>query len=382
MTPRPSHEQPRPLQILGEVRGATFRQAEASVSLRTNSQAAFTHATGTLFAYERTGLVDARWHIDLLVDGGPAQEEVAGFVDAQEIEIGPRLMAAVHARAGGPAYWVQALQTLIVTDIQRATVTVRCAQETAVYWAARLVRQAITAQLLENGAVYAHTAALSRGGCGVLIAGHRNRGKTTTLLAALHHLGADYVTNDRLLLRAGSEADRELVGYVWPARLRAGIGTLSTLPHLADLVPAEQRLVPAKERWGSRPKVSVEPWHFARLLSGQAQVLGSVRPAMLVFPQLDPARTTVRVEQLARAQVCQELLHTRLFMTDPGRGPSSHINHWLWPTPDEVTTDRNLTRVVDALAELPCYRIHAGGNPAALAAAVGGLLASGPEVNR
>lgn len=376
---RTAHEQPRPPQIPGGLSGATFCQAEASVSLRTNSQAAFTHATGTLYAYERTGSVDARWHIDLLVDGGPGREEVAGFADAQTIEIGPRLMAAVHARPGGHAYWVQALHTLIVTDTQRATITVRCAQETAAtHWAARLVRQAITAQLLANGAVYAHTAALSLDGRGVLIAGHRNRGKTTTLLAALHHLGADYVTNDRLLLRA----DSELVGHVWPARLRAGIGTLSALPHLADLVPQDQRCVPAEERWDRRPKVTVEPWHFARLLSGHAQVLGSLRPTILAFPQLDPSRTTVRVEQLARTQVRQELAHTRLFMTDPGRGPSSHINHWLWPTPDEETTDRNLTRVVDALTELPCYRIHAGGDPAALAAAVGDLLGTSPEVHR
>lgn len=379
MTPRSAHDQPLPPPIPGEVWGATFCQAEASVWLRTNSKAAFTHATGTLYAYERTGPADARWHIDLLVDGGPAHEEVAGFGDAQEIEIGPRLMAAVHARPGGHAYWVQALHTLIVTDTQRATITVRCAQEeVAVHWAARLARQAITAQLLENGAVYAHTAALSLGGRGVLIAGHRNRGKTTTLLATLHHLGADYVTNDRLLLRANSE----LIGHVWPARLRAGIGTLSALPHLADLVPQSQRLVPAAERWATRPKVTVEPWHFARLLSGHAQVLGSLRPTVLIFPQLDPCRTTVRVEQLARAQVHQELLHTRLFMTDPGRGPSSHINHWLWPTPDEETTDRNLTRVVDALAELPCYRIHAGGDPATLAEAVSGVLGTSPEVHR
>ncbi|WP_328373323.1 hypothetical protein OG800_50085 (plasmid) [Streptomyces sp. NBC_00445] len=366
-------------QQLGEVWDTTFRQAEASVCLRTNSKAAFTHATGTLYAYEQTGPATSRWQIDLLVDGGPAYEEVEGFADAQTVEIGPRLMAAVHTRPGRQAYWVEALHTLIAIDTKQATVTVRCAQETAaLHWAARLPRQAITAQLLENGAVYAHTAALSLGGRGVVIAGHRGRGKTTTLLASLHRLGADYVTNDRLLLRA----DSDLVGHVWPARLRAGIGTLSVLPHLADLVPQAQRVVPDAERWTSRPKVAVEPWDFARLVSGEAQVLGSLRPSMLVFPQLDPTAAAVRVEPVARARVREELLHTRLFMTDPGRGPSSHINHWLWPTPDPQTMDRNLARVVDALAELPCYRIHAGGEPAALADAVGGLLELGPGVNR
>ncbi|MGW4200925.1 hypothetical protein [Streptomyces sp. NPDC004726] len=380
MTTGVAHDQALTQRIPGELWDVTFRQAEASVSLRTNSKAAFTHATGTLYAYERTDLADARWQIDLLVDGGPAYEEVEGFAGAQAIEIGPRLMAAMHARPGGHAHWVEALHTLIVTDTARSTITVRCAQETAaLHWAARLPRQAITAQLLENSAVYAHTAALSLGGRGVVIAGHRNRGKTTTLLASLHHLGADYVTNDRLLLRI---ARGELIGHVWPARLRAGIGTLSALPHLADLVPQAQRALPEAERWISRPKVAVEPWDFTRLLSGEAQVLGSLRPTMLVFPQLDPPRTTVRVEQVSRAQVREELLHTRLFMTDPGRGPSSHVNHWLWPTPDAQTTDRNLTRVADALADLPCYRIHAGGDPAALADAVGGLLEPGREVNR
>lgn len=364
----------------GEVWDTTFRQGEASACLRTNSRAALTHATGTLYAYEQTGPSFARWQIDLLVDGGPSYEEVEGLADAPTVEIGPRLMAAVLAQPGGHAYWVETLHTLIVTDTQQSTVTVRCAkEEAALHWAARLPRQAITAQLLENGAVYAHTAAFSRGGRGVVIAGHRGRGKTTTLLSCLHRLGADYVTNDRLLLR--TEDEGRLAGYVWPARLRAGIGTLSALPHLADLVPAEQRAVPAEQRWSSRPKVPIEPWDFARLLSGDGRVLGSVHPALLVFPELDRERTTVSVEQVERAEARAELLRTRLFMTDPGRGPSSHINHWLWPAPDPAATDRNLDHVVDALAALPCYRIHAGGDPAALADAVTGLLDTGPEVH-
>ncbi|MEU0027454.1 hypothetical protein [Streptomyces sp. NPDC006335] len=364
----------------GEFWDTTFRQAEASVCLRTNSKTAFTHATGTLYAYEQTGPSFARWQIDLLVDGGPACEEVEGFADAPTVEIGPRLMAAVHARPGGHAFWVEALHTLIVTDTQQATITVRCAQESAaLHWAARLPRQAITAQLLENGAVYAHTAAFSRGGRGVVIAGHRGRGKTTTLLACLHRLGADYVTNDRLLLR--TEGEGRLAGYVWPARLRAGIGTLSALPHLADLVPEDQRTVPAEQRWSSRPKVPIEPWDFARLLSSDGRVLGSVCPSMLVFPQLSPNRTTAHVEPVGVDEARDELMRTRLFMTDPGRGPSSHINHWLWPAPDPAVTDRDLTHVVVALAELPSYRIHAGGDPAALADAVGRLLDAGPGVH-
>ncbi|MFI1700355.1 hypothetical protein ACH419_30840 [Streptomyces bobili] len=357
-----------------------FTQAEASVCLRTNSKAAFTHATGTLYAYKQTGAAFAHWQIDLLLDGGPAYEEVKGFTDAPTVEIGPRLMAAVLTRPGGRAFWVETLHTLIVTDTQQATIIVRCATESAaLHWAARLPRQAITAQLLANGAVYAHTAAFSLGGRGVVIAGHRGRGKTTTLLAGLHRLGGDYVTNDRLLLR--TEDEGQLAGYVWPARLRAGTGTLSALPHLADLVPAEQRAVPAEQRWPSRPKVPIEPWDFARLLSGDGQVLGSVSPALLVFPQLDRERTTVSVEPVEHAEARDELLRTRLFMTDPDRGPSSHINHWLWPAPDPAATDRNLGRVVDALAALPCYRIHAGGDPAALADAVGSLLDTGPEVH-
>ncbi|MFF1712251.1 hypothetical protein [Streptomyces sp. NPDC058268] len=370
MTTRVGRDQPR--QLPGELWGVTFRQAEASVSLRTNSQAAYTHATGTLYAYERSGLADARWHIDLLVDGGTLEDEVAGFAEAPPLEVGPRLMAAVQLRPGGHAYWVEALHTLIVADTTRATITVRCAQEAAaLHWAARLARQAITAQLLESGAVYAHTAALSLGGRGIVIAGHRNRGKTTTLLASLRHLGADYVTNDRLLLRADPG---ELIGYVWPARLRAGIGTLSALPHLSGLVPEAQRAIPAAQRWNRRPKVAIEPWDFARLLTGEAQVLGSLRPTLMVFPQLEPSRTTVSVEPVPRAQAHEELLRTRLFMTDPGRGPSSHLNHWLWPTPDPQTTDSHLSRVVDGLAELPCYRIRAGTDPAALAHAVGAVV--------
>jgi hypothetical protein len=346
----------------------TFTQAGAAVTLHTNSPAALAEARTTLYSYQQQAATHTPWHLELTQDVGVT----TNITDGHTIDIGPQLFAHAHVIDGHPAFWVPDLTTLITTDPGRGTIRIRCAtQDAARHWAPRLVRQAMTAQLLAAGMTYTHAAAFVCHGHGVLVTGHRGKGKTTTLLASLRHLGGDYVTNDRLLLHATNLRVR---GFPWPMPLRAGIGTLGALPHLADLVPQHYRDRPTDEQWTCPHKIVIEPPEFPRLLRPDGTVADQMTPTLMIWPQLDPARTQVSIEPIRPKEVQQTLLRTRMFMTDPQRGTSAHTNHWLVPGPPDHLSDIHLEAATTALAATPCYRIHAGADPMALADAVGSLL--------
>jgi hypothetical protein len=359
-----------------------FGQAGASVALRT-STAVLAEARKSLYCYqEQPGDTPACWQVEVACDPAVIDPGASGRPDGtgsagQCLDIGPGITAyARDACRTGRAFWVPALATFITADPGRRIIRARCKGEDAArYWACSLTRQAMTSQLLAAGMIYAHAAAFTSGGRGVLVAGHRGWGKTTTLLASLHRLGGDYVTGDRLLLHADGQQVR---GYPWPQPLRAGIGTLIALPHLADLVPGSRRGVPAADLWTFPGKVVIEPPCIPHVLAGGGKVADRLTSDVMIWPQLHPGCRRARTEQVPPAEVLWTVTRTRMFMADPDQGTSSHTNHWLAPAPPGHVTDGHLARTATALASARCYRIHAGADPAALADVVGSVLAELP----
>lgn len=346
-------------------------QAGASVALRASSPAVLRDVRESLYSYqEQPAGSPACWQVEVACD--PAVADPGG-PGGPGLDVGPQITACPRDADGpGPAFWVPELATLIMADPARRTVRARCAgQDAARYWALSLTRQAMTSQLLAAGMIYAHAAAFTAGGRGVLVAGHRGRGKTTTLLASLHKLGGDYVAGDRLLLHAGG---RQVRGYPLPHPVRAGIGTLAALPHLAGLIPAPWRGIPAADRWAFPEKVVIEPPGFARILASRAKAASQVSVDMMIWPQLDPSCRGARAERVPAAEVLATVTRTRMFMADPDRGTSAHVNHWLAPAPPGDVADGHLAGTAAALAAVPCYRIHAGTDPDALAGAVASVL--------
>jgi hypothetical protein len=356
---------------------AVFGQAGASVALRTSSMAVLAEARKSLHCYqEQPGGTPARWQVEVACDPAVTDPGATGPGD-QCLDVGPGITACARDDGGtGRAFWVPALATLITADPGRRIIRAQCAGEDAArYWACSLTRQAMTSQLLAAGMIYAHAAAFTAGGRGVLVAGHRGWGKTTTLLASLHRLGGDYVTGDRLLLHADGQ---QVHGYPWPQPLRAGIGTLTALPHLAGLVPESQRGIPAADLWMFRAKVVIEPPGFSRVLAGGGKVADRFTSDVMIWPQLHPGCRHARTERVSPAEVLRTVTRTRMFMADPDQGTGSHTNHWLAPAPPGHVTDGHLARTATALASAPCYRIHAGADQAALAGAVGSVLVELP----
>lgn len=350
-----------------------FRQAEAGVAWSTNSGEAHEAVLAALYAYRPETRVPAGAWTVALECGGIADADLGAIANAPSTEIGLHQFArtrpvGTHARD----YWIEQDATLIRTDHATRTITATCATgQAAVHFAPRIIRQAMTAQLLAAGAVYAHAAAFTSGADGVLVFGQHGQGKTSTLLSALLIPAAGYVTNDRLLLRAEGSG---IVGYPWPMELRVAAGTLLAHPRLAELAPQDARALTGQELWQHAEKVAITPPEFGTVLTDGAGVHDRIRPSLLVWPHLDRGRGGTVVERVPADEVENELTATRLFMTDPVHGVDSRTNHWLVPEPEKAAADRTLADVVKRLAALPCVRIVSDGDPGSIAAALRGVL--------
>ena len=348
-----------------------FTQGPASVTLRTNWPALLSSAEDTLYAYTLSKIAASRWtitlHTNVPIDVGAAETH---FADSATLDIGPNQQARSIPAPRGRAFWIHDQATLLQLDSLAGTVTVYCGnRDAATVFAGRLVRQAMTAQLLEHGAVYAHAAALVHAGRGVLIAGPKGAGKTTTLLSTLRLADGDFVANDRLLLRRDNDGIGP-VGYAWPTPLRATVSTLRAVPDMSRFLPSDRHNAPAGQ---SAPagKIEIEPDELRSVLPG-VRILGEVRPALMLWPYR--SASDIEPELVPAAEVRDVLQRTQFFMYDPATKTTSHRNHWLLPT-DEGRTAVSLTAVTDLLARTaPCFRIPVTDSPAALAARITALI--------
>jgi hypothetical protein len=98
-------------------------------------------------------------------------------------------------------------------------------------------------------------------------------------------------------------------------------------------------------------------------------------PELMLWPSIHQRNQAARAEPVDPEEVRDSLTATRLFMHDPRNGISSHVNHWLIPAPAPETEEARLAVLSGALARtVPCFRLHAGADPAALGRAAAELL--------
>ncbi|AEA23494.1 MULTISPECIES: hypothetical protein [Pseudonocardiaceae] len=348
-----------------------FTQGAASVTLRADRGELIRDAETTLYSYARTRTAASRWTITLHT-GVPVDQAgaTALFADTDDHDIGPNLQAQSIGMPGGRAFWIREHATLVHLDHLLGTITVHASDlDAARFFAARLVRQAMTAQLLEHDAVYAHAAALVHAGHGLLIAGPKGAGKTTTLLSALRLVGGDFVTNDRLLLHC--DPDGGTVGHAWPMHLRATASTLHAVPGMSRFLSAEQQQNGLAGQAALSGKIAIEPDELRATLPDM-RIVGEVRPTLMLWPYR--SASDLPPEPVPAAEVRDVLVRTQFFMHEPVTSTTSHRNHWLLP-PDQDRTALSLTAVADQLARtVPCVRIPVTDSPAALAARVVALL--------
>jgi hypothetical protein len=209
-----------------------FAQGTASVTLRADRSELIRDAETTLYSYAHTRTAPSRWTITLHT-GVPVDQAGADalFADADDHDIGPNLQAQSIGVPGGRAFWIRDHATLVHLDDLLGTITVHADDlDAARFFAARLVRQAMTAQLLEHDAVYAHAAALVRADHGLLIAGpqgaQQGRLRLADALARHCQHAAGRTGDDQVSARrTAAEQPRRPVRAQWQDRNRAGRAT-------------------------------------------------------------------------------------------------------------------------------------------------------------
>jgi len=172
----------------------------------------------------------------------------------------------------------------------------------------RVLRELLAAPALaQRGALDLHAAAFAVGGRGVLLAGPKQSGKTTLLIAALASGRASLLANDRVVL----ETRGELRALGVPTLVSLRTGTLRWFPDAARGLPERAALLSRDELAASAPApgadaaagaplhLSLSPAQLARQLG--AGLAAAAPLAAIVFPELSPATLHASLEPLTRA---------------------------------------------------------------------------------
>jgi HprK-related kinase B len=121
-----------------------------------------------------------------------------------------------------------------------------------------LVNNQYISRVLAEGWELCHAAGVGLAGAGLGLAGVSGAGKSTLALRLMER-GADFVSNDRLLV-AGSGTAVRMRGI--PKQPRVNPGTLLSLPSLAGVVAADRaaelRALPREELWELEEKYDVD----------------------------------------------------------------------------------------------------------------------------
>lgn len=111
--------------------------------------------------------------------------------------------------------------------------------------------------LMRDGGLLLHAAGVSRGDTGVALTGFPGAGKSTQALHLMRE-GCDFISNDRLVIRAGVSGLR-MDGL--PKHPRVNPGTLLNNPALTEILPRDRRdalaKLPAAELWALEEKYDV-----------------------------------------------------------------------------------------------------------------------------
>lgn len=182
----------------------------------------------------------------------------------------------------------------------------------------RVVRELAMLASLERGDVLVHAAAAVHGGRAVLIAGQKRAGKTTMLVSLLSTRGAQYLSNDRVLVNLSSSPP---MAYGLPTIARVRADALDHLPRLRS-PPRGRYYLTAREfdqgssliRPTTRPDHSMSPSQLCRWLDVEAAPAAPV--GLVVFVRVDPSVERFALRRLDHAEATDHLRDS-LFSSGP-----------------------------------------------------------------
>jgi hypothetical protein len=196
----------------------------------------------------------------------------------------------------------------------------------------RVLREIATFQSLGRGRLLVHAAAVAAADRGILFAGQKAAGKTSSLLNALRQADTRYLANDRAVL---APEDSSLWGLATLVAVRAdslrffpgllarygdpGFEPDRTLAELA----ATREMIPRSRRFPS----GLSPSQLCRWLDVPA--IPRAKLALLVFPEVAPELATFTLAELAPGEAAARL-HGSLFPA-AAPGPGAEAFAPLWP---------------------------------------------------
>ncbi|WP_432052388.1 hypothetical protein [Streptomyces xiamenensis] len=131
-------------------------------------------------------------------------------------------------------------RVLWVDDTRRHLALPRASGEWTLQQLLRSVRHLVRWQSYARGDLFLHGGLVRAAGTGIAFLGHKRSGKTSSVLSALLNGGADFVSNDDLVLTEDDDSPAALTGYGSPRTINIRTDVLlelaRTAPALRDLL--------------------------------------------------------------------------------------------------------------------------------------------------
>lgn len=330
-----------------------FSQGVASTSLFTNDSQIVSHLQRYLYSYSTNPVLDPNWCIEVWVGFPVASiEGVFRGVHAFSIESGKTVSVLVNAEDRW--YWVPQRTTLVKVNVQSCKVELYCQD----YFYGRsvahdIVRQIVTDQLFQQRYVLFHSAAVAIKDKGILIAGFKGQGKTSTTIALLRNLEADYISNDQVLLGYN---DKRIIARSCPMSIKVGLGTLLQYEDLADLIPSELTKEFAhtpgdlrKDYFQKKIKIDKKD-----LVTG-GEFRSDCYPSIMLCPTLDFTVDSTFIRYIEPEEIKSLLINTNMFM-------DKHHTYWLGLAEQNRLDRDKLDMIMGISNQVLCYELISNGD--------------------
>ncbi len=246
----------------------------------------------------------------------------------------------------------------------------------------RCVRNLLRWEHFADGELFLHGGLVHAGGRGIAFVGGKRSGKTSSIMSALLHAGADFVSNDDLVVTDDDGRGLRGLGFPrsvnvrtdsllalarrWPA-LR---GLLGSATHPANSFPglhrAHERQVHVGQEDTVAPMVWVRCQELAEVTGGRLLASGGLDA--VVFPAFSSSITAPVVRRLSPEEAAEALAAN----SEPA---ALSYDPFLADWYPDTRLDRRAGITAELIRSVPCYRLtqdmhHLGEATAALLDAV------------
>lgn len=146
--------------------------------------------------------------------------------------------------------------TVIIMETGSKDITIFCSEKSEIQLI-EFIRDLIIKDQEQKGTLILHSAAAEKNGKGIIFAGSKGAGKTTTLMEFLYKNNCKMVSGDKVFLRV---SNGKITLHGWPDYTHIGVGTLRRFPQLIKMIK-DYGVTDIDDR-NSVEKILIEPSFF------------------------------------------------------------------------------------------------------------------------